>query len=145
MSFDSLTTVTIVAVTKVADQVQGEEFTHFERPHQMVNASSANEADRLMREEGIWLWQPQDTRRLQALRFIRIFMEYDLWAVQSTNLEKDKEFVLVFRNSSLTPGEKGWQEASVPMSEEQLKEALRKLNVPEAKVNEEIVRARRKA
>lgn len=71
-------------------------------------------------------------------------MGYDLWALQLTNQENDREFVLLFRNSSLAPGEKGWQEASVPMSEEQLREALSKLNVPEVEVDERIAEARQK-
>ncbi len=72
-------------------------------------------------------------------------MEFDLWAVQSTNLEDNtREFVLVLRDSSLKPGEKGWQETSVPMSEEQVREALSKLNVPNVRVDEEIAKARKK-
>ena len=71
-------------------------------------------------------------------------MGFDLWAIQSTNLDKEREFVLIFRDSSLMPGEKGWQETSVPMSEEQLREALSRLNVPNARVEEEVANARKK-
>lgn len=71
-------------------------------------------------------------------------MGYDLWAIQTTNLGSDREFVLVFRDSSLVPGEKGWQETSAPMSERQLREALTKLNISAAKAEEGIARARKK-
>ncbi len=72
-------------------------------------------------------------------------MDFDPWAIQSTNLDKAREFVLVFRDSNLKPGEKGWQETSVPMSEEQLRQTLNKLNVPSEGVEEEIAKARKKS
>ena len=71
-------------------------------------------------------------------------MGYDLWAIETTNLGSDREFVLVFRDSSLVPGEKGWQETSAPMSEQQLREASTKLNIAAAKAEEGIARARKK-
>ena len=70
-----------------------------------------------------------------------ISIDFDLKAIKATD-DKDREFVLIIRNENLQPCEKGWQETSVPMSEEQVREALLRLQVPKAKIDEEITIAR---
>ena len=70
-----------------------------------------------------------------------ISIEFDLKMVKAAD-DKVREFVLIIRNENLSPCQKGWQETSVPMSEEQVREALLRLQVPEAKIDEEITTAR---
>jgi hypothetical protein len=72
-----------------------------------------------------------------------ISTDFDLRAIKATD-DKDREFVLIIRNENLPPCQKGWQETSVPMSEEQVREALLRLQVPETKIDEEITTARRR-
>ena len=61
-----------------------------------------------------------------------ISVDFDLKAIKATD-DKVREFVLLIRNENLPPSQKGWQETSVPMSEEQVREALLRLQVPENK------------
>ena len=70
-----------------------------------------------------------------------ISIDFDLKAIKATD-DKEREFVLIIRNENLQPCQKGWQETSVPMSEEQVREALLRLQVPETKIDEEITIAR---
>lgn len=62
-------------------------------------------------------------------------MAFDDWKIESVVTGGKREFILVLRDSHLTPASKGWQETSAPMSEEKLRHNLAHLNVPIDRAN----------
>jgi hypothetical protein len=69
-------------------------------------------------------------------------MAYDSWGITLAEDDKEREFVLILRDSNLSPGASGWQRTSEPMSEEKLRQELAKMNVPQEKAAAEIAKAR---
>lgn len=69
-------------------------------------------------------------------------MTYDSWAVSWAEEDKEREFILLLRDSSLAPGARGWQWTSELMSEEKLRQELAKMNVLNEKADADIAKAR---
>ncbi|MGA3160461.1 MAG: hypothetical protein ABSC77_04525 [Terracidiphilus sp.] len=69
-------------------------------------------------------------------------MAYNSWGITLWENDKKREFVLILRNSNLSPGASGWQWTSEPMSEEKLRQELANMNVPTEKANAEIAKTR---
>jgi hypothetical protein len=66
---------------------------------------------------------------------------YDRWGISFVGGDdKEREFVLTWRDSSSAPGARGWQWTSQPMSEESLRQEL--ADVPKEKVDAEVTKAR---
>jgi len=67
-------------------------------------------------------------------------IDFDSKAIKATD-ERDRELCWLSGMKNLPPCQKAWQETGVPMSEEQVREALLRLQVPETRIDEEIINA----
>jgi len=66
---------------------------------------------------------------------------FDKWAVLKGSEAKEEEFVLAFQDSSL-PQNKPFMHTSEPMSEEDIRKELEKMNVSKADADAAIAKAR---